>query len=335
MLVPAFALFGGVSIQENSGSVTSSSAGVDGDAIKPLEPGPIAPQITNAISQRYFSKLPLPLPDGTWVPNELAPTTGSARSVFPHVGASVELAAPMFSLMGFTPFVHGDAIRTFDVDHTAATAGDPSDPQVPVLGTLFPPSLETVSGVGVKVSGEEEPWVFGAGAGLSYALEIFGRQVRIKPSFEYRYDEITATAYVSGAGAGGSVTDRDFQGNVSLQAMCPCITGVAGGKKTQSFHSIGPGLEFEMDAARAGPVMLTLFMSAQAYRVLGDREIDVAGDGSWNFHSMAGDISPYVQTPDPALGYLADPLITTEATYEREAWSYRTNVGLRFRWLPK
>ena len=346
--VPAFAFFGGISIAENSGSVSGTPDGVDLDQIL------LPPECLNSfqlecmsslvdrypISQRYFTETSAP--PGDWLPNTVGPFSGSSRSVFPHVGASLELAAPVLSAgpletLAAVPFIHGDVALTFDVDHTVATTGDPTQPRVPVLATNTPPSLETVGGQGSRVSGEVEPWVFSAGAGLAFEFPLLGRAIRIKPSVEYRYDKVTVNAFVSAAAGGASFFGVNPVTGEATSALCPCLTSQTQGSKTESFHSLGPGLEIEMDAARAGPVMLTLFLSGGYYHVLGNREIEVDGAGPWNYHSLfGGTVSRYTQDGSPNdFGYLEDPVLSTSATYERDKFIYRANVGLRFRWLPE
>ena len=82
------------------------------------------------------------------------------------------------------------------------------------------------------------------------------------------------------------------------------------GKKT--YHGIGPGLEVELDTARAGPFMLTIFLSGQAYKILGDRVVSFTGSFSDVYRDE-----------------------TADWRFEKAAWSYRAGVGLRFRWLPE
>jgi len=387
--VPAFAFFGGFASQKNSGSVSSTPDGMDLDQIPfpPLCETPGQRNCFDSsrgdpfpVSQRYFAAgvrqavnpdtgelefetdpvtgepetdpvtgEPIPKLISGWLPNTVGPFSGSSRSVFPHVGASIELAAPLLSVgplqrIGAVPFIHGDVALTFDTDHTVATQGDPSSPRVPTLSTNTPPSLDTVSGVGSRVSGEVQPWVFGAGAGLSFEFPMLGRTIRIKPSVEYRYDKVTVSAFASAAGAGASVFATNPISGEQVASLCPCITSQTSGTQTESFHSLGPGLEIEMDAARAGPFMLTFFLSGGYYQILGNRDVEVEGSASWTNHEMfGGALSPYTQSfPDEesreaqaTFGYLEDPTLDTLGTYERDKFIYRANVGLRFRWLPE
>jgi hypothetical protein len=97
-------------------------------------------------------------------------------------------------------------------------------------------------------------------------------------------------------------------------ATCPCRSASGRASKTQSWHSLGAGLELELDTARAGPFMMTLYASGQAYAVLGDRKLEIRESFPWDDASGALDF---------------------ESDYEAEPWRYRLGVGLRFRWLPE
>ena len=80
------------------------------------------------------------------------------------------------------------------------------------------------------------------------------------------------------------------------------------GSGSKTFHGVGPGLEIEMDTRRAGPFLLALFVSGQAYKILGDREISFSASNEYGE--------------------------TADWTYENHSWVYRGGVGLRFRFLP-
>ena len=96
-------------------------------------------------------------------------------------------------------------------------------------------------------------------------------------------------------------------------ATCPCRTASGQATKTKNWHSLGAGLELELDTARAGPFLMALYASAQAYAVLGDRKVEIRGSSPWDDGSGTLDYA---------------------SRYEAEPWRYRLGVGLRFRWLP-
>ena len=82
-------------------------------------------------------------------------------------------------------------------------------------------------------------------------------------------------------------------------------------KDDLTVDGIGAGLEIEADAGRAGPFILSLYLSGQAYRVLGDRDV--------TFEGPPADLGSEGATFD----------------FEVDPWEYRGGVGLRFRFVPE
>jgi hypothetical protein len=91
---------------------------------------------------------------------------------------------------------------------------------------------------------------------------------------------------------------------------------------TLTTYGIGPGLELEMDAARAGPFVLSVFLGGQAYRMLGDRDVNLMD-------------SAMVDVPDQNPNTPATQEVSAKWDFHKHAWSYRGGLGLRFRWLPE
>jgi len=235
---------------------------------------------------------------------------GDSNAVFGFVGFSAELATPALHSAPGRPrlFVHGDASILFDSQESVANQGSPGplEEMGPPANPGQPPPVAAVTGQGSAVKAQAEPLGLSAGAGVSFSLEAWQRAIRIKPSVEWQWQQDEVTGQL---GVAQSIADP---GNPFAQ--CPCRKVLVESSTTQGFHSIGPGLEIEMDAARAGPVMLSLYTSGQAYHVLGDRTVELIGTGTYDDGSR--DVS-----------FLAE--------YEREPWHYRIGVGLRFRWLPE
>ena len=63
-----------------------------------------------------------------------------------------------------------------------------------------------------------------------------------------------------------------------------------------------------MDAQRAGPFMLTVYMAGKAYAFLGDLALEATGSNEFG----------------ETAGWRA----------EKSPWAFQGSVGLRFRWLP-
>ena len=87
--------------------------------------------------------------------------------------------------------------------------------------------------------------------------------------------------------------------------------------RTEGFHSIGPGLELE--SARIGDAVLTVYATGRAYSLLGSRGFDLQTTESWENN---------VTTPprEPS---------TVTSTYERDPWHFSVGVGIRFLWRPE
>jgi hypothetical protein len=228
----------------------------------------------------------------------------SALSVFAFVGLSAELATPALSAVPGRPslFVHYDASMSFDSDKAIVNDGAPGEIKVPT-NTPTPP-VAAVEGQGSATKAKTEPLVLSAGAGVAFKLRAWDRNLRIKPSFEWLWQETTVM---------GIATDAESLAPPPSE-QCPCRTALASASETQGFHSIGPGLEFELDAVRAGPFVMTVYTSGQAYYILGDRTIEFVGSATYSDGSRD---------------------LEFRSTYERNPWHYRAGVGLRFRWLPE
>jgi len=223
---------------------------------------------------------------------------GNQLMIAPFVGGAFEVMTPRVAAGFGEPrfFGHADLSFSFGFDYDVAKEGTPG-----VLVSPTQPTQESaVAGQGSVTSAKLDLLVVTAGAGLAFTLEGFGQRFRIKPSFEYLREEVEVEGQVSRAMALSMEPTTDYR----LIQMS--------GRGSHTYHGIGPGLELEMDTRRAGPLMLTLFLSGQAYRLLGDREIVFSSSYS-------------------------DAIGTESATwtFEPDPWAFRGSVGLRFRWLPE
>lgn len=239
------------------------------------------------------------------------PATGSQGLLDPWASVSLELMSPSPGDLPGRPrfFVHGDVGANFGFDRDVAKEGSPAGFQPP---DVTPPVEldEVVEGQGSTTTAEPRTLLVGAGAGLAFTVDVMGRRIRVKPSIEYLREELKVSGVVKRA----TIVDPG-QGLPNPIEPTYAYVDLRGNKK-QSYHGLGAGLELEMDTARAGPLMLTLFMSGQAYRILSDRTTTIQ-DG-------------------PEL-----PLIPNEGvpeatwTFTKDPWTYRAGLGVRFRWLPE
>jgi len=268
------------------------------------------------------------------------PERGDELAVFAFTGMSLELSTPkLFSASGPRFFAHVDASLSFDSDRPIAGEGNPGPIEYPVNTAGQTLELAPVTGMlgqGTSLHSEAKPLVLSAGAGLSFEFKALGRTLRIKPSLEYMWQETQASVEVgylvsTQVVTGSSVCSRVAVPQVPPGVAQPCASAFLSTSKTKAFHSLGPGIEIEMDTGRVGPVMLALYASGQAYRLLGDGEIDLNAseplflpDGFNPLGTPPGSLPAGVQDPVDVMG-----------SVDLDPWHYRFGVGLRFRWLPK
>ena len=228
---------------------------------------------------------------------------GEHLKVFAGMEGHLELLSPvLFSGFGYPRlFVRGGAGRLWDSVHLTAE-GKPGEPRVNLLPNGNQPPVPGVVGQGTGVRTEFSPYFYTASAGLVFTLPLDERDLRLKPSVEYRRGSTQIEGLV-----GDAVS-------IAGDPNCPCALGLVDRKEQLPHDMLGAGLELEVDTQRAGSVMLSLFVSTQAYRVLTGRKLKVAGSG-----------------------FLDDgitPLDLRARTFLDE-WSFRAGVGLRLRWLPE
>ena len=225
------------------------------------------------------------------------------------IGGSLEIATPVLADVPGRPrlFAHADVGYAFDTEDPVTSQGDPGNPPR-VTGRV--PSEESIENVGSSVRVEAEPLVLSGGIGAVFHFEAFERDFRFRPSLEWMYRRDRMRTIL-----GGGETEL-----VGTTLCGPCRTLFIDAQTEKGYHSIGPGLELEVDAARAGDFLLGFYGSFRAYKILGDRRADLVSRGSW-------------QRTDGLPTARPDTLFFTQ--YEREAWHYRFGAGLRFMWSPE
>jgi hypothetical protein len=222
---------------------------------------------------------------------------GSNSLVAPWLGADLEGMTPAWEPLGgrIRFFVHGGIAGNLGFERDLAKEGAP--------GAFVEPDLplfgdeELVRGQGSVTRVEPTGLQASAGIGVSFTLDTEWRRIRIKPSFEYLLEEVEISGVVHRA--------------VSVDPSIPSFDLIAiSGTEDRSFHGIGPGLEVDTDIARTGPFLLALTASAGAYHILGDRDVVVSSTDATGTESAIW-------------------------RYRKNAWIYRAQVGLRFRWAPR
>jgi hypothetical protein len=246
------------------------------------------------------------------------PADGDDIMVGPFVGASAELMTPGLSAVPGRPrfFLHGDVSGYFgpvrDIAREGAPEALPQEPQPPLTPEV------SVPGQGSKTTAEVGSVVISAGAGVAFSFDAWQRRLRIKPSFEYLQEDVEVSGLVSRA-------VRLDQGSTDPPVDATYRFIEIRGREEKTYRGIGPGLEIEMDAARIGPFMLALFLSGQAYKMLGDLEVEFAGSSEGRVVGPRAD--------DPEFQDLGTETATW--SFEKDPWSFRGALGLRFRWLPQ
>ncbi len=229
-------------------------------------------------------------------------TSGSQVMLAPFAGGSFELMSPRLHESGGRPrlFAHVDGTAAMGFSYDIAKEGEP--------GTLIPPSFPVpeaeVAGQGSKTEAQAESAILTGGAGVAFAVALGDWRFRIKPSVEYMREEIEVKGTISRA-----VTRPPIPPPPGASTDFRLIDFA--GSKTKTFHGIGPGLEIELDAARIENFAITVFLSGQAYALLGGRDVD------------------FSDSHTDAIG-----TETASWHFRRDRWLYRSSMGIRFRWLP-
>jgi hypothetical protein len=236
---------------------------------------------------------------------------GDSRAVFWSMGLDADLLSPTLDFLPLTPraFVHGGANMSFDREDPVANDDDPGKPRVTQVGTRTPVSGVRNLGSATKV--ETRPLSWTAGAGVAFEFQLEDLRFRIKPSVEWLWQKDRLRTQLSDAeSVAGNPTECD-----------PCRLLRIDTTTSEEFHSIGPGLEIEVDGARLSEdVVMTLFGAVHALTVVGrGGKSTQQATGSWTTDGMPSGVP--------------DSTVTSE--YERDRWSYRFGVGVRFRWFPE
>jgi hypothetical protein len=242
------------------------------------------------------------------------PAEGSYSAVSAFFGANLEVMAPAIPFIpgGSRFFATAEILPTFAPQGTVALDDAATDFVFPPGTAGFYPA-GSIGGVGSRLRATVMTTVLAANVGAAFEFDMAGRRVRLKPSVGWiRW----------GVLADGQVLDA-YKDDPIIPPVPPPPGGPYGknfrlvkavGNGAGFFNAIGPGLELEMDTARHGHIGPSLYISAFAYRTVGNDTI--------NFQSSV--------PVDDALG---SAVYNAYWTFRVEPWSYRAALGLRFRWL--
>jgi len=231
------------------------------------------------------------------------PVSGDDRQVTPFVLASLELMTPGVQSWPGRPraFVHADAGVTFGPRRNIAREGAPGEFVVTTPANFGPAAI--FEGQGSQAQSFVKTLMLGAGAGVAFTADVGERRVRIKPSVEMLRETVQV--------------DGELRRVIDLNPpfLCPenggdrCRFITLADDDEKNYWGVGPGLEIEMDAARAGPMVFTLYTSGAAYKMLGDLDIRLSDTNEFGE--------------------------TAVWTYEKDEWTYRAGVGVRVRFAPE
>ena len=237
--------------------------------------------------------------------------TGSDTSVAPLVGASLELMTPRLLDGWLRPrlFLHGDGAYAFSFERNVAGVEAPDQFALPPGIFINSPLDErqniqelSIVGQGTRSRMQLRPLVWSAGTGVAFSVEVFGRSLRVKPSLEYLHQEMDLIGVVHRA--------------VKLQGQIVSALDLSGFRllsltheEKRGYDGIGPGLELEVDTARLGPFVSSVYLMGRAYHLFGNL------DTTFSQTNEFGETATW--------------------TFQPNQWVWRGGVGFRFRWLPE
>ena len=124
----------------------------------------------------------------------------------------------------------------------------------------------SILGQGSRTRIQVRRLVWSAGAGIAFSFDVLGRRIRIKPSFEYLHQEMDLIGVVHRA---VKLADRPYVSVVDLRDFRQISLTR---EEKESYDGIGPGLELEIDAARLGPFVSSVYVMGRGYHLFGDLE---------------------------------------------------------------
>lgn len=234
---------------------------------------------------------------------------GSDTNVVPLVGASLELMTPRLFEPLLQPrlFVHGDAAAAFGFERNLAGTGKPAEfgPPTENFDSTGDVQEEPIVGQGTRTKIQLRRWVYSGGAGVAFSLDAFAHRIRIKPSFEYVQEEIDLIGSVRRA---VKLVQQSTPPNTVLKPSEFRLL-VLDFTDQETLHGFGPGLEIEADTANIGPFLMSVYLMGRGYYLQGDL------DFSFTEINEFGETATWTAELDP--------------------WTWRSGVGVRFRWVPE
>ncbi len=261
---------------------------------------------------------------------------GSESAIAPFAGASLELRSPAITLFPGSPrvFAAVEVLPTFTGPRRLASQGDPGEFAFPDGNFVKDLSdadrraglqripVETLMGRGDEITASVMTVAWAAGIGAAFPLEAWGRRLSLRPYAGWiRYgvliEGVVRRPFKTDVGDGQSPFGQEYRAVVLSR------------REVLFFNGLGPGFELEMEVGRWGAFQPSIFVGGAAYRVLGNRRLEVSAAKSY----------PELFEPFPAIrgGDVLLPAVRNTATWSIDIapWLYRAGVGLRVRWPGK
>jgi len=249
-----------------------------------------------------------PLPDDPIINEPFTvrpPSDGSQLTPGAIVGSSLELMTPTLAASFGRPrlFVQAGLAAQFRQEHDVSKEGSPGRMGLPPDDPdAFPPAIrfpeDTITGQGSSATVTAEQLVATAAVGVAFTIDWDDRRIRIKPAFQYLWQEYEFEGLTNRA------VQLDPTQNFELDDFRLISLSAS---TTEGYHSIGAGLEIELDTARAGPFMLSIYMSGKVLSVLGSTKASLSDTNQFS-ESATWD-------------------------FDIDRWSGGMGAGIRFRWL--
>ena len=251
------------------------------------------------------------------ISDERGSFSGSTRAVIGGFGGSVELSGAVLEVVPGRPriFAHADASYLDDPDEPVINEGNPGPVKFLSQAATNQRPVAGAQGVGSATRVAAQPLMLSAGLGLSFGFTLFERNLRLKPSLEWQWHE-DEVQLLFGDAESENPADPSRCDNV-----VGCRSLFLSSNRVQGFHALGPGLELEADAGRAGDFVFSVYASTQSYHVLGDRRVELTATGNW---TRELDGLPSARAPS-----------SVTSTFELERWQHRFGVGIRILWRPE
>jgi hypothetical protein len=228
-----------------------------------------------------------------------SPAAADTTMIVPTFGASIELMTPGWQRLPGAPrgFARVDLAYGFGPEYNVPSIGDPGE--FTVSGTPFGVTEGRVLGQGALMAVESDPFVVTVGGGLAFTLDAGGRALRIKPSVEYLRHEYEVSGLLRRA---VQVTSPSTELSGFRE-----VTLTASEKRVD--HWLGPGVEVDIDATRAGDFVFAPYVALKAWVVLDDSQTVLLDSNQY------GETAAWIFRPN--------------------RWAFGGTVGVRVRWAPE